>query len=650
MITQSTIDEIFSTARVEEVIGDFIQLKKSGSNFKGFSPFSNEKTPSFMVSPAKQIWKDFSSGKGGSVVSFLMEHEQFTYPEALRWLAKRYNIAIEEDQAQSEEQLIQAKEKENQFTLTAFAAKFFKEQLHNTEEGLIVGLSYFKERGFNDKTIETFDLGYSPKAWEAFTQYAKDNGYSVDLLKNTGLTVGSGDRAVDRFRERVMFPIHSFSGRILGFGGRILNNQAKAAKYLNSPENEIYHKSKILYGIYQAKQSILKKDECILVEGYTDVLSLHQAGIENVVASSGTALTPEQIRLIKRLTHNLILIYDGDAAGIKASFRGIDLILAQELNAKIVVLPDGDDPDSFAKKHSDTEIQAFIAENAVDFIEFKIKILSEEAGNDPSKRAEMVSSVVHSIALIPNLIQRELYVQKASHLLDLREETLFRQLSVELQEIAKESRGGTLQNSAELSAAIKIAKPSDEPNFKIQDKTAQVEEQILEVITLSEDKKYTFKSLASAEKDEFYESTVLEEVLANLEEDEMEFSTPFYKARLAEIRNQWEEKGKIDVSEFMRQADERVVAMYTNFLTEKYFLSDWKNHGTHVPTLEENTPLHTQHLMLTYKVLNIKKQAQQAKEELKKDLEPAERMAVLKNLMYLKQVLTKAEILLDKSV
>ncbi|MRI63131.1 DNA primase [Ornithobacterium rhinotracheale] len=648
MITQSTIDEIFSTARVEEVIGDFIQLKKSGSNFKGFSPFSNEKTPSFMVSPAKQIWKDFSSGKGGSVVSFLMEHEQFTYPEALRWLAKRYNITIEEDQEQSEEQLAQVKEKENQFTLTAFAAKFFKEQLHNTEEGKIIGLSYFRERGFNDKTIETFDLGYSPKAWEAFTQYAKDSGYSVDLLKNTGLTVGSGDRAVDRFRERVMFPIHSFSGRILGFGGRILNNQAKAAKYLNSPENEIYHKSKILYGIYQAKQSILKKDECILVEGYTDVLSLHQAGIENVVASSGTALTPEQIRLIKRLTHNLILIYDGDAAGIKASFRGIDLILAQELNAKIVVLPDGDDPDSFAKKHSDTEIQEFISKNAVDFIKFKIKILSEEAGNDPSKRAEMVGSVVHSIALIPNLIQRELYVREAAHLLDLREETLFRQLGVELQKIAKESRGATPQNSVE-SAPIKIAKP-EAPSFGIQDKTAQIEAQILEVIALSEDKKFIFKSLLPEEKDQFYESTVLEEVLANLEEDEIEFSTPFYRERLAEIKNQWEQRGLIDISEFMRQADERIVMMYTNFLTEKYFLSDWKKHGTHVPTLEENTPLHTQHLMLSYKVLKIKKEAQLAKEELKKELSPDERNAVLRNLMHLKQILTKAEILLDKSV
>src|SRR5690606_17746817 len=313
MISRQTIDTIFSTARVEEVIGDFVSLKRSGSNLKGLSPFADEKTPSFMVSPAKQIWKDFSSGKGGNVVTFLMEHEQFTYPEALRWLAKKYNIDIEEDREQSEEQKEEIKLRESLFILSEFAKKYFVEQLNETEEGQNIGLSYFKERGFTKETIEKFELGYSPAKRNAFTEFAEQKGYGKNILEASGLSMYKDDLpGIDRFRERVMFPIHSFSGRILGFGGRILRNDVKVAKYLNSPENEIYHKSKILYGIFQSKQAILKENECLLVEGYTDVISLHQSGIENVVASSGTSLTPDQIRLMKRLTPNVTILYDGD--------------------------------------------------------------------------------------------------------------------------------------------------------------------------------------------------------------------------------------------------------------------------------------------------------------------------------------------------
>src|SRR5690554_3235135 len=441
MISRQTIDRIFSAARVEDVIGDFVSLKRAGSNLKGFSPFTDEKTPSFMVSPAKQIWKDFSTGKGGNVVTFLMEHEQFTYPEALRWLAKKYNIEIEEDREQTDEQKEELKQRESLFIVSEFAKKYFEEQLFETEEGQNVGLSYFKERGFTKQTIEKFELGYSPAKRNAFTEAAEKKGFGKNILEASGLSIyKDSDFGIDRFRERVIFPIHSFSGRVLGFGGRILRSDIKAAKYLNSPESDIYQKSKILYGIYQSKQAILKENECLLVEGYTDVISLHQAGIENVVASSGTALTPDQIRLIKRLTPNVIILYDGDAAGIRASFRGIDLILEQELNVKVLLFPNGEDPDSFAQKHSSEEIRTYIEENATDFIRFKAGILLEEAKDSPVKKAELIRDIIHSISLIPNIIQRELYIQETSKIMDVREEVLFKELGQNIQRKQKEDR------------------------------------------------------------------------------------------------------------------------------------------------------------------------------------------------------------------
>lgn len=351
MISKTTIDAVFETARVEEVIGDFVQLKKSGSNFKGLSPFSDERTPSFMVSPVKQIWKDFSSGKGGNAVAFLMEHEHFTYPEAIKYLAKKYNIEVEETE-QTDEQKEQANERESMYVVSEFAKDYFHKTLINSEQGKAIGLSYFKERGFTEETIEKFQLGYSPDVWDAFTSEAIRKGYKLEFLEKTGLTIVKEEKQFDRFKGRVMFPIHSLSGRVLGFGGRILTNEKKAAKYLNSPESEIYHKSKVLYGIYYAKQAIAKEDNCYLVEGYTDVIQLHQLGIENVVSSSGTALTPEQIRLINRLTPNITVLFDGDAAGQRASLRGIDLILEQGMNVKVCSFPEGEDPDSFSKAYA----------------------------------------------------------------------------------------------------------------------------------------------------------------------------------------------------------------------------------------------------------------------------------------------------------
>ena len=428
MISQNTIDTVFETARVEEVIGDFVNLKRAGSNFKGLSPFSDERSPSFMVSPVKQIWKDFSTGKGGNSVKFLMEHSQFTYPEAIRYLAKKYNIEIEETEQTDEEKAI-TDVRESMYLVSEFAAKYFQDVLLNSEEGKAIGYSYFKERGFTNETIKKFGLGYSPETWDAFTKEALGKGYKLEYLESTGLTIAREDRPFDRFKGRVMFPIQSMSGRVLGFGGRILTNDKKAAKYLNSPESDIYHKSKVLYGIYHAKQAIAKQNNCYLVEGYTDVIQFNQAGIENVVASSGTALTPDQIRLINRLTRNITVLFDGDAAGLRASIRGIDLILEEGMNVRVCSFPDGEDPDSFARKNSHDDLVAYLEENSKDFIQFKASILMGDAKNDPIKKADLIRDMVSSISKIPDRIQREVYIQECARIMDISEQVLMSTLA-----------------------------------------------------------------------------------------------------------------------------------------------------------------------------------------------------------------------------
>ncbi|MHC0446055.1 DNA primase [Flavobacterium sp. 3-218] len=423
MISQSTIDSVFETARVEEVIGDFVNLKRAGSNFKGLSPFSDERSPSFMVSPAKGIWKDFSTGKGGNSVKFLMEHSQFTYPEAIRYLAKKYNIEIEETE-QTEAEKANTDLRESMYLVSEFASKYFHDVLLNSEEGKAIGLSYFKERGFTNETIKKFNLGYSPETWDALTKEALGKGYKLEFLESTGLTIPREDRPFDRFKGRVMFPIQSMSGRVLGFGGRILTNDKKAAKYLNSPESDIYHKSKVLYGIYHAKQSIAKQNNCYLVEGYTDVIQFNQAGIENVVASSGTALTPDQIRLINRLTRNITVLFDGDAAGLRAAIRGIDLILEEGMNVRVCSFPQGEDPDSFARANSHDDLVAYLENNSKDFIQFKASILMDEAKNDPIKKADLIRDMVTSISKIPDRIQREVYIQECARIMDISEQVL----------------------------------------------------------------------------------------------------------------------------------------------------------------------------------------------------------------------------------
>ncbi|MCB0399484.1 MAG: DNA primase, partial [Winogradskyella sp.] len=503
MISQNTISQVFETARVEEVIGDFVQLKKAGSNFKGLSPFSEERTPSFMVSPVKQIWKDFSTGKGGNAVTFLMEHEHFTYPEAIRYLAKKYNIEIEETERTDEENE-QANAKESLYLVSEYANEYFQKVLQKTDQGQAIGKSYFKERGFTEETIKKFQLGYSLDEWQAFTDDALGKGYQLEFLEKTGLTIVKDERRFDRFKGRVMFPIHSMSGRVLGFGGRILTNDKKAAKYLNSPESDIYHKSKVLYGLFFAKKTIAKEDNCFLVEGYTDVIQFYQKGVKNVVSSSGTALTSEQIRLINRLTNNITVLFDGDAAGIRASIRGIDLILEQGMNVKVCTFPDGEDPDSFAKSNTLEELTTYLNENAKDFIQFKASLLVKEANNDPIKKAETIRDIVNSIAKIPDAIKREIYVRECASIMDISENVLFSTLA----QINKKEFQEANKQYKQDQKAFEVVKTEQQKKPKI-DVQYELERKIIEILMLYGDRTEQFEDLILKE-DEVSGDLILE--------------------------------------------------------------------------------------------------------------------------------------------
>src|SRR6056297_227482 len=455
MIDHNTIQKIIDTADIVDVVQDFVNLKKRGVNYLGLCPFHNEKTPSFTVSPSKGIYKCFGCGKGGNAVNFIMEHEHLSYPEALKYLAKKYNIEIVEKELTAEE-IQQQNERDSLLVVTKFANSYFQEKLHKHTEGRAIGLSYFKERGFREDVIKTFELGYSLDIKDAFTKAALEKGYKLTFLEKSGLTIVKDQDKFDRFRGRVMFPIHSLSGNVVGFGGRILKKDVKAAKYLNSPESEIYHKSRILYGMYQAKKAITQKDHCFLVEGYTDVISMHQAGIENVVASSGTSLTVEQIRLIKRFTPNVTIIYDGDPAGIKASLRGIDLVLEEGLNVKVLLLPDGEDPDSFAKSKGASGFQEYLKKNETDFIQFKTRLLLETTENDPIARSRLITNVVQSIAVIPNTITRSVYIRECSKLLDVSEDILYTEVR---KQKYKQNEGYRKKELQQLAQRKKTAPP-----------------------------------------------------------------------------------------------------------------------------------------------------------------------------------------------
>lgn len=588
MISKITIDKVYESARLEEVIGDFVQLKKSGSNFKGLSPFSDERSPSFMVSPVKQIWKDFSSGKGGNVVAFLMEHEHFTYPEAIKYLAKKYNVEVEETE-QSDEQKEQASERESMYLVSEFAQTHFKEMLWESELGKAIGLSYFKERGFTDEIIKKFELGYCLDQWDGFTTAALDKGYKLEYLSKTGLTIVKedpnnpyGSRKFDRFKGRVMFPIHSLSGRVLGFGGRILTNDKKAAKYLNSPESDIYHKSKVLYGIYHAKQSIAKEDNCYLVEGYTDVIQFVQRGIDNVVSSSGTALTPEQIRLINRLTKNITVLFDGDAAGLRASLRGIDLILEQGMNVRVCTFPEGEDPDSFAKNNELEDVMNYLNDNSKDFIQFKASLLVKEANNDPIKRADTVRDIVNSIAKIPDRIQQEIYIQECGQIMNISEAVLYNTLA----QIGKKEENNVKVQQKEEQKAFDIVRNTDEQKEEKVDVQYMLERKIIESLMLYGNHKEQFEDLVLKENEagdlvlepELSEIKVYEKIYLDLQEDEIELANADFRKMYSRLIEALNEKEEFSITNFVNGLEQEMANQISSILMEeeRYKLDDWE--------------------------------------------------------------------------
>ena len=581
MISKATIDTVFETARVEEVIGDFVNLKRAGSNFKGLSPFSEERSPSFMVSPAKGIWKDFSSGKGGNSVAFLMEHEQFTYPEAIRYLAKKYNIEIEETE-QSDEEKVNTDIRESMYLVSEFAKTYFHNILLNSEEGKAIGYSYFKERGFTNETIRKFGLGYSPETWDAFTKEALGKGYKLEFLESTGLTIPKGDRPFDRFKGRVMFPIQSMSGRVLGFGGRILTNDKKAAKYLNSPESDIYHKSKVLYGIFQAKQSIAKLNNCYLVEGYTDVIQFNQAGIENVVASSGTALTPDQIRLINRLTKNITVLFDGDAAGLRASIRGIDLILEEGMNVKVCAFPDGEDPDSFAKKTPHDDLVLYLENNSKDFIQFKASLLMNEAKNDPIKKADLIRDMVVSISKIPDRIQREIYIQECSRIMDISEQvlqsTLAQLVQKDISEVGKKQKQD--------QKAFEVVKNENPIEAQKVDILYRLERKIIEILLLYGNKEEEFEDTFLRTNDEGIIETVTENknykvyqrIYLSLQEDEVELANPLFRDIFNDLISYYHHNENFSLEQYLMRLQVDFAQEVTDILMEdeRLLLHDWQ--------------------------------------------------------------------------
>ena len=619
MITKSTIDQVYETARVEEVIGDFVSLKKAGSNFKGLSPFSQERSPSFMVSPVKQIWKDFSSGKGGNVVAFLMEHEKFSYPEAIRYLAKKYGIEIEETE-QTDEEKAKRDERESMLLVSEYANEYFKNNLWESSAGKAIGKTYFIERGFTEEIIKTFELGYALEEKDAFSKTALKKGYSLKFLEKTGLTIVNEDRNIDRFRGRVLFPIKSMSGRVVGFGGRILGENKKTAKYLNSPESEIYHKSKVLYGLYESKQAIAREDVCYLVEGYTDVIQMYQRGIKNVVSSSGTALTQEQIRLIQRLTQNIVVLFDGDAAGLRAALRGIDMILAQGMNVRVCSFPEGEDPDSFAKKNSLEEITAYFKENAKDFIQFKASLLMEEAQNDPVKKATTIKDMVESIAKIPDPIQQEVYIQSCASIMQISEEVLFSSLA---QKVAK---GKTQKAREKANSPMKVV---DTPMPKtVVDPLYELEKQIITLLMLYGNREESFNESMltfSEETNEIEEEVtvvtakVYEKVFLDLQQDEVELANADFKALFYILLEQFQTQGELLIDELMPRLSPELSSLVSTIIMneEKYNLHQWEKKNIFVKGRDQQVGLMVTETILSLRkhLVNMKIEALQAEME-----------------------------------
>ncbi|MCF8302662.1 MAG: DNA primase [Bacteroidales bacterium] len=569
MIKKDTKDQIFETARVEEVVGEFVNLKKRGKDYLGLCPFHNEKTPSFSVSPSKGIYKCFGCGKSGNSVTFLMEHEHYSYPEALHYLADKYNIEIEEE-VETDEQKQAESEKESLFNLTEFASKYYIDQLFNTEKGKAIGLTYFKQRGFTEKTIKKFQLGYSPDEWDAFTRYALKSGYKLDYLEKAGFTIRNEHKQYDRFRNRVMFPIHSLTGRILGFGGRILSTDKKKPKYVNSPESEIYNKSKILYGLFFAKRKIIDEDNCFLVEGYTDVISLHQAGIENVVASSGTSLTEDQIRLIRRYTKNITILFDGDEAGLKASFRGIDMILEKGMHVNIVMYPPGEDPDSYAREHRPAEVREFIKNNSRNFILYKANLLLKESEGDPVKKASLAKELVNSVALIPNQIDRLAYIKQCSSLLDMPEQALVSEMNKVTRKRFKQQ---FRKEEAEDIPEPETAEAEQQEHYDPLDIKPQ-EKELIRLLLQYGNEDLIFEQEDQYGRKQEHSVKLAAFVLNDLRADEYEFTHDKCKS-IYQVFIQHNDKGTLpNDREFMNNDDEELAKFAIDMVSSPYALSE----------------------------------------------------------------------------
>ncbi|MFO8001870.1 MAG: DNA primase [Marinilabilia sp.] len=639
MIDKGTIDRVMETAQgqITDVISEFVNLKRRGINYIGLCPFHNEKTPSFIVSPHKGIYKCFGCGKGGNAVNFLMDHEQIPFVEAIRILGKKFHIPIEEKELTPEETARQDA-RESMLVVTNFAANYFMDRLHKSDEGKSVGLGYFRERGFRDDIIQKFQLGYSPESKDALTREALRQGYKLEYLEKTGLTIVRDDYQADRFRGRVIFPIHSLAGKVIGFGGRVLRSDAKTAKYLNSPESEIYHKGKVLYGMYQARQEVSRQDRCILVEGYTDVLSFHQTGISNVVASSGTALTTDQIRLIARFSKNLTIIFDGDPAGIKASLRGIDLVLEEGLNVKVLLLPDGEDPDSYARKLGGEKMREYIKAHETDFIRFKTSLLMQETKNDPVGRAQLVQDIVRTISVIPDAITRTEYVKECSNLMKVEEQVLFMEIGKLRKKKNEKERSKNYYTNQQSSssqpqptdpAVTKAASSSTNP-FETE------EREVLRFLL-----KYGECPLGEFETEEgTREVTVGEYIVSELRQDDLESTNPLYNRIMQLYEENHHQEGFESSGFFVSSADSRISSLASDLIAREYPLSRIHTRNTEIATerdrLEELVPKVVNELKWRkVKVLLDEKRQQLKKAEEEKDQEKF--MQLLEELNSLQQ-------------
>ncbi len=607
MITPDTIEKIMDAARIEEVVSEFVTLRKRGVNLIGLCPFHNEKTPSFNVSPPKGIFKCFGCGKGGNAVNFLMEHEHFSYPEALKYLARKYSIEIEEEKPSPEQQEAMD-EKESLFNLTSFAQQFFEKQLHETEEGKSVGLTYLKERGFSLEVIKKFGLGYCPSAWDTFSKEALKQGYKKDYLLKTSLSKSKDHVLYDTFRGRVIFPIHNLSGRVLGFGGRIMTADKKRPKYINSAESEIYHKSKALYGIYFAKSPMASHDNCYLVEGYTDVTSLHQAGIHNVIATSGTALTPEQVKLIRRYTSNVTLLYDGDPAGVKAAFRSTDIIVEEGLNVRIVLFPEGEDPDSFARKKRPSEVKAFVEDEAADFISFKTRLLLKETRDDPIKKAGLIKEIAGTIALIPEPIARTIYVQKCSTMMEVEEKLLVAEVSrLRRQKFLKEKKKEGRPDQ-DVPPPPEEPPESQRPLEGMENNDSQ-EKELIRLLLNYASQEMTFEVENEDGRMEEMQMKVVEFIVDDIRSDQLVFDNSQCQQIFDAFAGKWAEKEFPGNSFFTDHEDAGIRQLAIDLMTSPHTLSkNWEyRHRIYIIGEEDDLKPRVLHAVYAFKLKKLEK-------------------------------------------